>query len=88
VQLILYLLLEVQHPALASLAELVNVGLIQLALTVLLARIKVRHLTSSRHVATALLVAMAPQLVCKFQLAQALVLLASTLSLELHHAPH
>ncbi len=40
VQLVLYPLLEVQRPALASLVELVNVGLAQPVLTVLLARIR------------------------------------------------
>ena len=55
VQLILYLLLEVQRPVLASLVELENNGLAQPALTVLLARIRAQQVTSSQHVATALL---------------------------------
>ena len=46
VQQVLYHLLEVQIPALASLVELVNVGLVQPVLTVLLEHLKALALTS------------------------------------------
>ena len=67
--------------------ELVNDGLVQLALIVLLARIRAYQDTSSQYVATALLETMVPQLVCKLLPAQALVRLARTLLLELPRAP-
>ena len=49
-------------------------------LTALQERIKVQQVMYSPHVATAQLEAMAPQLVCKLLLAQALAHQASTLS--------
>ena len=83
VQLALHHLLGVQHPVLVSLAELENDGLVQPALTVLLARIKVLQVTCSQHVVTALLELMAILQVYKLMLVQALALLAHTLLLEL-----